>query len=214
MQVLDAQMNSAWEMMATEAGQVNSWLDRLLEGGFDLRVELEAESPELRDVLETMTDEELESMFRDAFQNCDAVVECLALPYYETQSVDFDTLHSENPMSHLLLDAMANMPAQEAATRAEVRGTMLASALELYALENGAYPNSLEGLVPGYLTVLPEDPFSGQSFGYAPSGSGYVLWSTGPDMRDDGGALLDRTGAFHERKGDILIHGGESLAVE
>ena len=118
-------------------------------------------------------------------------------------------------MGHLLRNAMGSIPEQEAVTRAEIRGTMLVAALEVYALENGAYPDSLDGLVAlGYVTVLPEDPFSGQSFGYAPSGSGYVLWSAGPDMQDDGGVPLDSTGAFHGREGDILIHGAENPAVD
>ncbi len=213
MEALDAQMNTAWEILETEAGLVNSWLDVLLESGLDLRAAFEEEAPEFGDVLATMTDDELESMYRESFQDYDGLVEYLALPYYEAQAVDLDALLSQNPIGHLLVEAMGKILVQEAATRAEIRGTMLSVALELYALENDAYPDSLEALMPGYLALLPEDPFSGGSFGYAASGSGYVLWSAGPDMRDDGGVPLDGTGSFDEREGDIVIQGEEADAV-
>jgi len=87
---------------------------------------------------------------------------------------------------------------------------MLSAATEFYRAEHDSYPPSLDDLVPNYIPELPEDPFSGESFEYTPTESSYLLYSVGPDMRDDGGSLLDDTGAFPGRQGDILLHAEES----
>ena len=179
MQALDAGMNTAREMMASEAGQVNSWIDASLRAGVDLRSELGDVSGE--------TDQQLEAFFREAFQDYGAIVEYMALPYYESQAVDLAALLNNNPFGYILRESIASIPVQEAAAHAEVRGTMLVAALNLCGMEHGLYPAALAGLVPGVLASLPEDPFTGESFGYTLSDSGFSLWSAGPDMRDDGG---------------------------
>jgi hypothetical protein len=59
--------------------------------------------------------------------------------------------------------------------------------LELYAAENGNYPESLSELVPRYLSSVPIDPFSGEVLKYAKSERGWRIYSFGPDMDDDNG---------------------------
>jgi len=63
----------------------------------------------------------------------------------------------------------------------------IALALKAYHAQRGAYPDSLRALhaYPGW--KLPEDPFSGKDFGYRRKGAGFVLYSWGEDLRDDGG---------------------------
>jgi RNA polymerase sigma factor (sigma-70 family) len=208
MQSLDAEMYTAWEAMDAEAQFVNGWLDRELEAGLDLRAVLEAELgglPELNGVAENLTNEQIESMLRDVFQDYQALVDYCGLPYYEAQTVDLSSLMSENPMTEGLLPSMETILAQEAAVQAEVRGTMLSAAIELYGAENTSYPTSLSDLVPNYLSEMSEDPFSGEPFEYAVTESGYLLYSVGPDMQDDGGSPLERGEHFYESEGDILI---------
>jgi hypothetical protein len=62
-------------------------------------------------------------------------------------------------------------------------------ALRAYALQHDRYPATLQELQPKYLSSLPTDPFSeGQIFKYKwLSPSQYVLYSVGPDSKDDGG---------------------------
>jgi len=69
-------------------------------------------------------------------------------------------------------------------------------ALKIYKKENGSYPANLAELVPGILPELPKDPFSGKSliydrqddgFGYETDGNGFMLYSVGNNMKDDGG---------------------------
>ncbi|MFH1377734.1 MAG: hypothetical protein ABIH86_03180, partial [Planctomycetota bacterium] len=40
-------------------------------------------------------------------------------------------------------------------------------ALEIYRIRNGAYPDSLEALVPDILDSIPVDPFTGDNYKYA-----------------------------------------------
>lgn len=64
----------------------------------------------------------------------------------------------------------------------------LGLAIQAYRAERGSYPEKLEGLVPGYLARLPEDPFApGSPFRYRRKGATFLLYSAGPDGRDDGG---------------------------
>ena len=85
---------------------------------------------------------------------------------------------------------------------ASVRAMRLKIALGLYQREHRHPAERLEDLVPAYLPALPEDPFSGKSFGYrlckgkqmekCPEGvqpGQAILWSVGPDGVDNGGIM-------------------------
>lgn len=63
-----------------------------------------------------------------------------------------------------------------------------AVALRLYRVKNGTYPDSLASLVPDFLDKLPADPFSGNDFVYRTEGPGFILYSLGPNLTDDGGS--------------------------
>ena len=68
---------------------------------------------------------------------------------------------------------------------------MMRLALHAYQLENGAYPPKLNVLVPNYVNAIPADPFGGgEALRYKISGKTYVLWSIGPDGKDDGGTPI------------------------
>ncbi|MCW3054957.1 MAG: hypothetical protein JWN14_4127 [Chthonomonadales bacterium] len=65
-------------------------------------------------------------------------------------------------------------------------------ALHGFQLEHGHYPASLSELAPAYLQKLPDDPFAAQgTFKYIVQGKSYVLYSVGPDGKDDGGRMID-----------------------
>ena len=68
-------------------------------------------------------------------------------------------------------------------------------ALRAYTVERGGYPNELRQLVPDYLRSLPADPFGpkDESFVYRLVDGGYVLYSLGPNRRDDGGVPQKET---------------------
>ncbi|MCW3100050.1 MAG: hypothetical protein JWL77_5668 [Chthonomonadaceae bacterium] len=65
-------------------------------------------------------------------------------------------------------------------------------ALRAYQGEHGRYPASLAELTPAYLKKLPDDPFALQgTFKYRVDGTSYVLYSVGPDGKDDGGTPIN-----------------------
>lgn len=70
------------------------------------------------------------------------------------------------------------------AARAVARATL---ALRIVRLRRGAHPDTLEPLSPAVLPSVPLDPFTGGPLVYRKAGAGFVLYSVGPNGRDDGG---------------------------
>lgn len=69
---------------------------------------------------------------------------------------------------------------------------LITLALHAFQLEHGRYPASLLELAPTYLKKLPDDPYAAQgTFKYLVKGKSYLLYSVGPDGRDDGGTPID-----------------------
>jgi hypothetical protein len=82
---------------------------------------------------------------------------------------------------------------QNVADRAEQdqRNLHLAFALAAYRIDNGRYPPKLDLLAPKYVAAVPADLFSGKALIYHPSNGGYLLYSVGPNGKDDGGRWYD-----------------------
>lgn len=64
---------------------------------------------------------------------------------------------------------------------------LVAIALELHRRRVGAYPDSLDTLVPTLLPAVPRDQFTGGPIGYALRDGQPVVYSVGADRKDDGG---------------------------
>ena len=91
-------------------------------------------------------------------------------------------------LSALLLSGLDAHVVREARGLANLRLATAAVALEQFRVEHGSrYPASLSELVPNYLAAPPADPFDGQPLRYRKHGPGYLLYSIGPDLKDDGG---------------------------
>ena len=60
-------------------------------------------------------------------------------------------------------------------------------AIERYRLAAGKLPDALADLVPAYLDSVPKDPFDGNELRYRKLEAGYVVYSIGDDLNDDGG---------------------------
>jgi hypothetical protein len=69
------------------------------------------------------------------------------------------------------------------------------TALSVVAVERfrrahaGAPPPSLDALVPAFIPLVPQDPFSGKPLVYRKGPDGYTLYSVDSNRRDDEGAL-------------------------
>jgi hypothetical protein len=75
-------------------------------------------------------------------------------------------------------------------SEAEIRLLHADIAIELFRRKNERYPSSLSELVPACVNTVPLDPFSGQPLIYRVTTNSYLLYSIGPDRKDDGGKPL------------------------
>jgi hypothetical protein len=73
--------------------------------------------------------------------------------------------------------------------QAELRCAVVMVALERYRQAKNRWPEALTDLVPSFLPSLPLDPFDGFPLRYRRSDDGVVIYSVGPDGKDDGGNL-------------------------
>ncbi len=91
------------------------------------------------------------------------------------------------PMATLTLPKHIRYLQLGARRRVPLLHMTLAIELEMHQRATGSYPESLDGLKLTYLEKLPVDPFSGRPFVYRKKDGGYILYSVGPNGRDDGG---------------------------
>jgi len=103
------------------------------------------------------------------------------------------------------LNKVDNKCARDVA-RLGLRRTALA--IERYRLSNQDHlPGKLIDLVPAFLSSVPQDPFDGQPLRFKPLDKGYVIYSVGPDLTDDGGREWQRRpkGATNDLPYDITF---------
>ncbi len=91
------------------------------------------------------------------------------------------------PLLALLLPHLGKVTERMDCIAAQSGCAKLAAALRLHRLKNGSYPAALDAIVPEFLPALPIDPFSGKPFLYRAEGGGFIVYSVGPDGKDDGG---------------------------
>jgi hypothetical protein len=82
---------------------------------------------------------------------------------------------------------------------ADLRLLMTDLAIRQFRGERGVYPNRLAELVPQFLKALPRDPFGTNGFIYHTQTNGFLLYSVGPDGKDDGGTPVTQG----SKSGDI-----------
>ena len=72
----------------------------------------------------------------------------------------------------------------------------ISNGVDLYHVETGQWPDTLQQLVPKYLKDLHKDPW-GSDYGYVRTGEGFDVYSFGPNKAQGG-------------NDDITVHGGET----
>ena len=60
-------------------------------------------------------------------------------------------------------------------------------ACRVFKSRTGEYPENLEALVPGLLAEVPVDPFTGKPLVFRREGKGFIVYSLGSNLKDDGG---------------------------
>lgn len=117
-----------------------------------------------------------------------AIVARLSQPYSRDPFPKAPT----DPINQMLAMDPAPTAFADARNRAEVALLKAALALQAYKMEKGSYPENLDALVSGgYVKAVPADPFGLEKpLRYRRDGAKYVLWSVGPDGKDDAGKPL------------------------
>jgi hypothetical protein len=90
--------------------------------------------------------------------------------------------------SMMLLPALGKSIQRDCDHTARIRTTQTAIAIERFRrAHNGNLPADLNELIPTYLPSIPRDPFDGQPLRFKRRATGYVVYSIGSDLHDDGG---------------------------
>lgn len=127
----------------------------------------------------------------DYLMAMDAFIEASRVPY--TQQPDFKP-PTFDAFSVLYAGVAATREGRLAFERNDVQAALLLTqvALRGHHLEKGAYPDTLQNLVPNFLSNVPLDPFDVQKpLRYHRVGDSYLLYSIGPDGVDNKGVPID-----------------------
>lgn len=91
-------------------------------------------------------------------------------------------------LTQMLLPALSRTFSATAERTATHRASIAMLAVERHRLaHSGQLPERLDDLVPDLLATAPIDPFDGQSLRLVQTENGYVVYSVGPDNKDDQG---------------------------
>lgn len=132
--------------------------------------------------------------------------------YYKDLIRDSDKPFSTRPQpprptevfTQMLAPVMAGYGFTAARSETQLRLLRLELALREYRALHGQEAGSLAQLVPAHLTAVPLDPMTGKSFAYKPQAQGYLLYSLGPDGKDDGGKLINNRNLNERASGDMV----------
>lgn len=113
----------------------------------------------------------------------DALIAESKKPFVEKKTVPIPS----DPINQMLAPAIDNVFFNFTRTETGTNLLLAALALRAYKLEHGTYPEDLAMLSPTYLRSVPSDPFGKSALRYKKQGAGYLLWSIGPDKKDNGG---------------------------
>ena len=123
----------------------------------------------------------------------DEYIKSTQLPMYRRQeaikAIDarLQSISQAHVLLHLIIPALSRVAILDLRSIAQLRNARVALAIERYRLAAGKLPDALADLVPDYLDSVPEDPFDGDELRYRKLEVGFVVYSIGEDLSDDGG---------------------------
>ncbi len=128
------------------------------------------------------------------------------VPYYEAppqwQKRETEVLFSRSGfLTRVLIPAIGRSRQAAAEGDAARQLALVAVALVNYRAKHDKFPDTLDALVPDYLPQVPRDPFDGKPLRFKAEGKGVVVYSVGPDLKDDGGKPWDAD----KREGDLTL---------
>jgi hypothetical protein len=112
-----------------------------------------------------------------------------------------DSVNRAFLVTNLMMPVYARMGGSRDYVKAQLAGNRILLGATAFKSTYGRYPSSLPELRSQLHWATPIDPFSGKEFVYRQKGKGFLLYSFGPNLKDDGGK--PRTGR-HFYTGDIV----------
>lgn len=107
-------------------------------------------------------------------------------------------------VSEFILINHGNVLERQNYTQVALDRERIALLLKAYKTDHGMYPESLQELASAEKTTFRDDPFSGKPYTYRRQGDGFLLYSWGINMQNDGGAPYRSTGCS-VKSGDIVL---------
>ena len=86
-----------------------------------------------------------------------------------------------------------------------VCGVVVAIALEFYRRAHGRFPETLAQLTPTLLPHVPDDRITGDPVRYRLVNGRPLIYSLGPDGKDDGGHPADANRLTPTTRGDLVF---------
>ena len=93
----------------------------------------------------------------------------------------------ESGMPLMLLPGISRASLQEARNRGYLASAEIGLANCIYRQKHGEFVESLVQLTPEILPTLPLDPFTGKNYIYRKKDKGFIVYSVGDNLKDDGG---------------------------
>lgn len=94
-------------------------------------------------------------------------------------------------LSFILLPALWSVGGKTLEHIAKLRLARIATAIEKYRLDKGKLPHNLAELFSLYLPKTLNDPYTGKAMLFQKASNGYIIYSTGPNMKDDNGTTKE-----------------------
>ncbi|MDB5293272.1 MAG: hypothetical protein JWL69_4513 [Phycisphaerales bacterium] len=110
--------------------------------------------------------------------------------------------HPKGLLTNVIIPALMTSTKRSARVQAMHEMAQAAVAATRYRLDRGAFPAKLADLMPKYLDEVPVDPFDGNPLRMSVKDGSVVIYSIGPDGKDDGGAPFDDK----KHTGDFVFH--------
>jgi hypothetical protein len=104
----------------------------------------------------------------------------------------FQSTSQAHILLHVIMPALARITIIDTRNVAQLLTARVGLAIERYRLAAGKLPDTLADLVPDYLDAVPKDPFDGNELRYKKLEAGFIVYSIGEDMSDDGGKEIER----------------------
>ena len=172
-----AKIDADWNRMLRE---MNGWYDRafapLRLAAYDGRAQAVA-----------AYEKKINAFARRAGNSASLPVRIMLLTYGGRIARRARTEAVSNALIAMLIPSLAKVSELQDRVRTWCDVERLVLALAAWRAKNGNWPAKLDELVPSLMKEIPIDPFSGKALIYKPTAAGYVLYSVGSNLQDDGG---------------------------